>query len=102
MDSSNASLVTPITTLGTIATLSSQVISPSAITVSTAQTSLTSASTLPSSTMTVQVRLHTFLSLEMYLYSMSQRHHSSIVCHKPYFTPLKPRKTTALLQILWH
>uniref|UniRef100_A0A8D0A6D9 Host cell factor 1 n=1 Tax=Sander lucioperca TaxID=283035 RepID=A0A8D0A6D9_SANLU len=56
VDSSNASLVTPITTLGTIATLSSQVISPSAITVSTAQTSLTSASTLPSSTMTVQVR----------------------------------------------
>lgn len=54
VDSSNASLVTPITTLGTIATLSSQVISPSAMTVSTAQTSLTSASTLPSSTMTVQ------------------------------------------------
>ncbi|KAM7423218.1 hypothetical protein PAMA_010990 [Pampus argenteus] len=54
VDSSNASLVTPITTLGTIATLSSQVISPSAITVSTAQTSLTSASTLPSSTITVQ------------------------------------------------
>ncbi|XP_034537201.1 host cell factor 1a isoform X1 [Notolabrus celidotus] len=54
VDSSNASLVTPITTLGTIATLSSQVISPSAITVSAAQTSLTSASTLPSSTMTVQ------------------------------------------------
>ncbi|XP_070701690.1 host cell factor 1a [Pempheris klunzingeri] len=53
-DSSNASLVTPITTLGTIATLSSQVISPSAITVSAAQTSLTSASTLPSSTITVQ------------------------------------------------
>ncbi|XP_047438398.1 host cell factor 1a [Mugil cephalus] len=54
VDTSNASLVTPITTLGTIATLSSQVISPSAITVSTAQTSLTSASTLPSSTITVQ------------------------------------------------
>ncbi|XP_070759543.1 host cell factor 1a [Enoplosus armatus] len=54
VDSSNASLVTPITTLGTIATLSSQVISPSAITVSAAQTSLTSASALPSSTMTVQ------------------------------------------------
>ncbi|XP_044076242.1 host cell factor 1a isoform X2 [Siniperca chuatsi] len=54
VDSSNASLVTPITTLGTIATLSSQVISPSAITVSAAQTSLTSASTQPSSTMTVQ------------------------------------------------
>uniref|UniRef100_A0A3Q3XNS4 Host cell factor 1 n=1 Tax=Mola mola TaxID=94237 RepID=A0A3Q3XNS4_MOLML len=46
VDTSNASLVTPITTLGTIATLSSQVISPSAITVSAAQTSLTSASTL--------------------------------------------------------
>uniref|UniRef100_A0A8C4IU23 Host cell factor 1 n=1 Tax=Dicentrarchus labrax TaxID=13489 RepID=A0A8C4IU23_DICLA len=45
VDSSNASLVTPITTLGTIATLSSQVISPSAITVSTAQTSLTSIKT---------------------------------------------------------
>lgn len=55
VDSSNASLVTPITTLGTIATLSSQVISPSAITVSAAQTSLTSASTLSSSTITVQV-----------------------------------------------
>ncbi|XP_034387816.1 host cell factor 1a isoform X2 [Cyclopterus lumpus] len=54
VDSSNASLVTPITTLGTIATLSSQVISPAAITVSAAQTNLTSASTLPSSTMTVQ------------------------------------------------
>uniref|UniRef100_A0A8C5D7Q3 Host cell factor 1 n=1 Tax=Gouania willdenowi TaxID=441366 RepID=A0A8C5D7Q3_GOUWI len=54
VDSSNASLVTPITTLGTIATLSSQVISPSAMTVSTAQTSLTSTSTLPSSTITVQ------------------------------------------------
>ncbi|XP_068172002.1 host cell factor 1a [Antennarius striatus] len=54
VDSSNASLVTPITTLGTIATLSSQVISPSAITVSAAQTSLTSASSLPSSTITVQ------------------------------------------------
>ncbi|XP_054473841.1 host cell factor 1a [Anoplopoma fimbria] len=54
VDSSNASLVTPITTLGTIATLSSQVISPAAITVSAAQTNLTSASTLTSSTMTVQ------------------------------------------------
>uniref|UniRef100_A0A3B4V9D1 Host cell factor 1 n=1 Tax=Seriola dumerili TaxID=41447 RepID=A0A3B4V9D1_SERDU len=54
VDSSNASLVTPITTLGTIATLSSQVISPAAITVSAAQTSLTSSSTLPSSTITVQ------------------------------------------------
>uniref|UniRef100_H3CPE1 Host cell factor C1a n=1 Tax=Tetraodon nigroviridis TaxID=99883 RepID=H3CPE1_TETNG len=56
VDTSNASLVTPITTLGTIATLSSQVISPSAITVSAAQTSLTSASTLPSSTITVQTQ----------------------------------------------
>ncbi|KAM8916290.1 host cell factor 1a isoform 1-T1 [Spinachia spinachia] len=54
VDSSNASLPTPITTLGTIATLSSQVISPAAITVSAAQTNLTSVSTLPSSTMTVQ------------------------------------------------
>ncbi|XP_058487187.1 host cell factor 1a isoform X3 [Solea solea] len=53
-DNSSASLVTPITTLGTISTLSSQVISPAAITVSAAQTSLTSASTLPSSTITVQ------------------------------------------------
>ncbi|XP_029907022.1 host cell factor 1a isoform X2 [Myripristis murdjan] len=52
--SANASLATPVTTLGTIATLSSQVISPTAITVSAAQTSLTSASTLPSSTITVQ------------------------------------------------
>ncbi|XP_056129049.1 host cell factor 1a [Lampris incognitus] len=51
--SANASLATPITTLGTIATLSSQVINPTAITVSAAQTSLTSASTLPS-TITVQ------------------------------------------------
>ncbi|KAM9758601.1 host cell factor 1a isoform 2-T2 [Menidia menidia] len=54
VDTSNASLVTPITTLGTIATLSSQVISPSAITVSSAQTSLTSTSSLPSSAITVQ------------------------------------------------
>ncbi|XP_033823032.1 host cell factor 1a [Periophthalmus magnuspinnatus] len=54
VDSSTASLVTPITTLGTIATLSSQVINPTAITVSAPQTSLTSASTLPSSTITVQ------------------------------------------------
>uniref|UniRef100_A0A669BZM8 Host cell factor 1 n=1 Tax=Oreochromis niloticus TaxID=8128 RepID=A0A669BZM8_ORENI len=54
VDSSSASLATPITTLGTIATLSSQVISPTSITVSAAQTSLTSSSALPSSTMTVQ------------------------------------------------
>ncbi|XP_041836095.1 host cell factor 1a isoform X2 [Melanotaenia boesemani] len=53
-DNSNASLVTPITTLGTIATLSSQVISPAAITVSASQTSLTSTSALPSSAITVQ------------------------------------------------
>uniref|UniRef100_A0A8D0H827 Host cell factor C1 n=1 Tax=Sphenodon punctatus TaxID=8508 RepID=A0A8D0H827_SPHPU len=37
----NASLATPITTLGTIATLSSQVINPAAITVSAAQTTMT-------------------------------------------------------------
>lgn len=43
---SNASLATPITTLGTIATLSNQVISPSAITVSAAQTNLTTAPTV--------------------------------------------------------
>ncbi|XP_077947763.1 host cell factor 1a isoform X3 [Gasterosteus aculeatus] len=54
VDSSNASLATPITTLGNIATLSSQVINPAAITVSAAQTNLTSVSTLPSSTMAVQ------------------------------------------------
>uniref|UniRef100_A0AAR2LDT2 Host cell factor 1 n=1 Tax=Pygocentrus nattereri TaxID=42514 RepID=A0AAR2LDT2_PYGNA len=41
---SNASLATPITTLGTIATLSSQVITPTAITVSAAQANLTTAS----------------------------------------------------------
>ncbi|XP_035652466.1 host cell factor 1-like isoform X3 [Oncorhynchus keta] len=49
--SANASLATPITTLGTIATLSSQVINPTAITVSAAQTSLTTATTLSASTM---------------------------------------------------
>ncbi|XP_061902334.1 host cell factor 1a [Entelurus aequoreus] len=54
VNTTNASLVTPITTLGTIATLSSQVISSPAITVSAAQTNLTSATTLPSSTITVQ------------------------------------------------
>ncbi|MCJ8734699.1 hypothetical protein PDJAM_G00238220 [Pangasius djambal] len=42
----NASLATPITTLGTIATLSSQVISPTAITVSAAQTNLNTAPTV--------------------------------------------------------
>ncbi|KAJ8265101.1 hypothetical protein COCON_G00142000 [Conger conger] len=52
--SANASLATPITTLGTIATLSSQVINPAAITVSAAQTSLTTASTLPTPTITMQ------------------------------------------------
>ncbi|XP_061584023.1 host cell factor 1a isoform X2 [Cololabis saira] len=54
VDSSSASLVTPITTLGTVATLSSQVITPAPITVSAAQTSLSSATTLPSSTIAVQ------------------------------------------------
>ncbi|XP_072308044.1 host cell factor 1a [Eucyclogobius newberryi] len=53
VESSTASLVTPITTLGTIAALSNQVINPTAITVSAPQTSLTSTSTLPS-TITVQ------------------------------------------------
>ncbi|KAG5838900.1 hypothetical protein ANANG_G00228590 [Anguilla anguilla] len=52
--SANASLATPITTLGTIATLSSQVINPAAITVSAAQTSLTAASPLPTPTITMQ------------------------------------------------
>ncbi|KAG9336037.1 hypothetical protein JZ751_003296 [Albula glossodonta] len=52
--SANASLATPITTLGTIATLSSQVINPAAITVSAAQTSLTTASPLPTPTITMQ------------------------------------------------
>uniref|UniRef100_A0A8C2GEX9 Host cell factor 1 n=1 Tax=Cyprinus carpio TaxID=7962 RepID=A0A8C2GEX9_CYPCA len=41
--SANASLVTPVTTLGSIATLSSQVISPTAITVSAAQNKLATA-----------------------------------------------------------
>ncbi|XP_077429214.1 host cell factor 1a [Vanacampus margaritifer] len=54
VNTANASLVTPITTLGTIATLSSQVISSPAITVSAAQTTLASATALPSSTITVQ------------------------------------------------
>ncbi|KAM9474864.1 host cell factor 1b isoform 2-T5 [Clarias gariepinus] len=44
--SANASLATPITTLGTIATLSSQVITPTAITVSAAQSNLTTAPTV--------------------------------------------------------
>ncbi|XP_029465788.1 host cell factor 1 [Rhinatrema bivittatum] len=50
----NASLATPITTLGTIATLSSQVINPAAITVSAAQTTLTAASGLSTPTITMQ------------------------------------------------
>uniref|UniRef100_A0A671KWI9 Host cell factor 1 n=1 Tax=Sinocyclocheilus anshuiensis TaxID=1608454 RepID=A0A671KWI9_9TELE len=41
--SANASLVTPVTTLASIATLSSQVISPSAITVSAARTNVATA-----------------------------------------------------------
>lgn len=72
VDSSNASLATPITTLGNIATLSSQVINPAAITVSAAQTNLTSVSTLPSSTMAVQVRRCRSLSLA--LQSLWQHH----------------------------
>ncbi|XP_060109185.1 LOW QUALITY PROTEIN: host cell factor 1 [Heteronotia binoei] len=50
----NASLATPITTLGTIATLSSQVINPAAITVSAAQTTLTAAGGLTTPTITMQ------------------------------------------------
>ncbi|XP_042311584.1 host cell factor 1 [Sceloporus undulatus] len=50
----NASLATPITTLGTIATLSSQVINPAAITVSAAQTTLTAAGGLSTPTITMQ------------------------------------------------
>ncbi|XP_041093071.1 LOW QUALITY PROTEIN: host cell factor 1-like [Polyodon spathula] len=52
--SANASLATPITTLGTIATLSSQVINPAALTVSTAQTSLTTAGSLSTPSITMQ------------------------------------------------
>ncbi|XP_060038549.1 host cell factor 1 isoform X5 [Erinaceus europaeus] len=52
--STSASLATPITTLGTIATLSSQVINPAAITVSAAQTTLTAASGLTTPTITMQ------------------------------------------------
>ncbi|XP_066499633.1 host cell factor 1b [Hoplias malabaricus] len=56
---SNANLGTPITTLGTIATLSSQVISPATITVSAAQTNLTTASSvaLQAATQPTQVTL---------------------------------------------
>ncbi|OCT65537.1 uncharacterized protein LOC494675 isoform X1 [Xenopus laevis] len=50
----SASLATPINTLGTIATLSSQVINPGAITMSAAQTSLTAASGLSTPTITMQ------------------------------------------------
>uniref|UniRef100_A0A8D0H5A4 Host cell factor C1 n=1 Tax=Sphenodon punctatus TaxID=8508 RepID=A0A8D0H5A4_SPHPU len=50
----NASLATPITTLGTIATLSSQVINPAAITVSAAQTTMTAAGALGTPTITMQ------------------------------------------------
>lgn len=53
--STSASLATPITTLGTIATLSSQVINPTAITVSAAQTTLTAAAGLTTPTITMQV-----------------------------------------------
>ncbi|XP_018096565.2 host cell factor 1-like isoform X2 [Xenopus laevis] len=49
-----ASLATPINTLGTIATLSSQVINPGAITMSAAPTSLTAASGLSTPTITMQ------------------------------------------------
>ncbi|XP_058514180.1 host cell factor 1 isoform X2 [Ochotona princeps] len=52
--STSASLATPITTLGTIATLSSQVINPTAITVSAAQTTLTAAAGLSTPTITMQ------------------------------------------------
>ncbi|KAI2662067.1 Host cell factor 1 [Labeo rohita] len=45
--SGNASLVTPVTTLASIATLSSQVINPTAITVSAAQTNLGTATIQP-------------------------------------------------------
>ncbi|XP_043830459.1 host cell factor 1-like isoform X2 [Dromiciops gliroides] len=50
----SASLATPITTLGTIATLSSQVINPAAITVPTAQTTVTAAGALTTPAITMQ------------------------------------------------
>lgn len=56
--SASASLATPITTLGTIATLSSQVLNPAAITVSAAQTTMTAAGGLPTPTITMQVSGH--------------------------------------------
>ncbi|XP_074872968.1 host cell factor 1 isoform X3 [Carettochelys insculpta] len=52
--STNASLATPITTLGTIATLSSQVINPAAITVSASQSTMTAAGGLGTPTITMQ------------------------------------------------
>ncbi|XP_059588991.1 host cell factor 1 isoform X2 [Alligator mississippiensis] len=52
--SANASLATPITTLGTIATLSSQVLNPAAITVSAAQTTMAPAAGLATPTITMQ------------------------------------------------
>ncbi|KAF4110296.1 hypothetical protein G5714_009548 [Onychostoma macrolepis] len=56
--SANSSLVTPVTTLASIATLSSQVINPTAITVSAAQTNLTP-STIQSAAQPTQVTLIT-------------------------------------------
>ncbi|XP_016392764.1 host cell factor 1-like isoform X2 [Sinocyclocheilus rhinocerous] len=56
--SANASLVTPVTTLASIATLSSQVINPTAITVSAAQTNLATA-TIQSAAQPTQVTLIT-------------------------------------------
>ncbi|XP_033927772.1 LOW QUALITY PROTEIN: host cell factor 1 [Melopsittacus undulatus] len=52
--SATASLATPITTLGTIATLSSQVLNPAAITVSAAQSSVTATGALGTPTITMQ------------------------------------------------
>ncbi|NP_001122009.1 host cell factor 1b isoform X1 [Danio rerio] len=54
----NASLATPVTTLASIATLSSQVINPTAITVSAAQTNLATA-TIQSASQPTQVTLIT-------------------------------------------
>ncbi|XP_016127166.1 host cell factor 1-like [Sinocyclocheilus grahami] len=56
--SANASLVTPVTTLASIATLSSQVINPTAITVSAAQTNLATA-TIQTAAQPTQVTLIT-------------------------------------------
>uniref|UniRef100_A0A4X2LEZ6 Fibronectin type-III domain-containing protein n=1 Tax=Vombatus ursinus TaxID=29139 RepID=A0A4X2LEZ6_VOMUR len=50
----SASLATPVTTMGTIATLSSQVINPTAITVSSAQATITAAGALTTPTITMQ------------------------------------------------